>query len=260
MRWALLSTRPEGPNDPLVARLLALGWRVHAVPTVATEPIPFPPPDLARFDWVVLTSATGVRALLARVAVQPGPRWAAVGPRTAAELAARGLEAQAVPEERRGVAIAEAIASAAGGMAGLRVLLARADAAAPDLTAALRAGGASVEELAVYHTVVGPEASRPALAAALDDPRLAAVVFASGSAVRGLLRLAGAEARRLPAVSIGPATSSVARREGFEVVGEAERPGLDELVGVARRLLRDLGGPVDPPGRTRRSCDRVDQD
>jgi uroporphyrinogen-III synthase len=227
---ALLSTRPEGEGDPLVGRLRALGYRVHAVPTVVTEPLPFAPPDLSAHDWVVVTSAAGAGALLdAGVPGGAAVRWAAVGPRTAAELTARGIAVAAVPEQSRGVRVAEAIA-AVEPLAGLRVLLARADAAADDLPAALRAAGAVVGELAVYHTVVGPEASRAGVETALADPALAAAVFASGSAVRGLLRLGGGAARRLPAITIGPATTEVARAEGLVVVAEAERPGVDGLV------------------------------
>jgi len=233
---ALLATRPEGERDRLVARLRECGYRVHAVPTVATEPLPFEPPDLGGFDWVVVTSAAGARALLGRAAPVPGPRWAAVGPRTAAALAAGGVTAAAVPALSRGVNVAAAMAGLRP-LAGLRVLLARADAAAQDLPDALRRAGARVDELAVYHTVAGPEASRPALAAALADPDLAAALFASGSAVEGLLRLGGRGVRRLPAVCIGPATAEVARRRGFHVLGEAARPDVDALVAAVRGAL-----------------------
>jgi uroporphyrinogen-III synthase len=236
---SLLSTRPEGERDPLVARLRALAYRVHAVPTVTTEPLPFTAPDLSAFDWVIVTSATGARALLDRAAPVAAVRWAAVGPRTAAELAGRGIAAAAVPEQSRGVRIAEAIAGVES-LAGLRVLLARADAAADDLPAALRNAGARVVELAVYHTVVGPEASRPRVAAALADPALVAAVFASGSAVRGLLRLGGDAARRVPAVTIGPATTSVAEAEGLRVVAEADRPGVEGFVSAIAGLDRKI--------------------
>ncbi len=103
-------------------RLEAAGCRVHAVPTVATERLDFPPPDLDRFDWVVVTSAEGARGLLERT--PPGrARWAAVGPATAAALAQFGVSAEVVPEERRGLRLADALA-AVGGLAGRRVLLA----------------------------------------------------------------------------------------------------------------------------------------
>ncbi len=234
-----MSTRPEGERDPLVVRLRALGCRVHAVPTLALVPLDFPPPDLASFDWVVVTSAMGARVLLDRARLIRGPRWAAVGPRTAAELSRRGVTPLAVPEERRGVAIADEIVRVHGQLAGARVLLARADAAAPDLPTALREAGAAVEELAVYHTLEGPQASGPALQAALGDPDLAVVVFASGSAVRGLVKLAP-EARRLAAVSIGPSTTAVAQAEGFTVLAEASRAEIDGLVDAVRVALGSL--------------------
>jgi uroporphyrinogen-III synthase len=236
---AILSTRPEGERDLLVIRLRELGYRVHAVPTLALEPLDFPPPNLAAFDWVVVTSAMGVRSLLDRVRRIGGPRWAAVGPRTAAELSRRGVVPLVVPEERRGVAIADEIVRVHGQLAGIRVLLARADAAAPDLPVALRQAGAVVEELAVYHTVEGPQASQPALRAALGDPDLGVVVFASGSAVRGLVKLAP-EARRLGAVSIGPSTTAVARAEGFVVLAQAPQADIDGLLDAVR-------GVVGPP-------------
>jgi uroporphyrinogen-III synthase len=222
-----------------VHRLRDLGWAVHAVPTVATEPLPFPPPDLARFDWVVVTSATGVHALLDRAELPGAVRWAAVGPRTAGALRERGIAAAAVPDQNRGVHIAAAIAAQAD-LGGLRILLARADAAAGDLPQALRAAGAAVEDLPVYHTVVGPEANRAAAARALADPDLRAAVFASGSAVRGLLRLGGERARDLPAVTIGPATSAVAEEEGLHVVAEAARPGVEELVAAIEKWHRQI--------------------
>ncbi|MBO0685664.1 MAG: uroporphyrinogen-III synthase [Candidatus Dormibacteraeota bacterium] len=226
----VLSTRPEGKDDPLVAALREAGVRVLAVPTVAVEPLAFEPPDLAAYDWAVVTSATGAGHLLERVPPPPGSlRWAAVGPRTARALSEHGLRAAAVPEQSRGEAIAEAIA-AVQPLPGLRVLLARADAAASDLPEALRNGGALVDQLDVYRTVEGPEASRASLNRALAEPGLSAVIFASGSAVRGLRRLAERDPRTVPAVTIGPATTRAAREEGFEVAAEATRPGVAEMV------------------------------
>src|SRR5207253_4534876 len=136
--------------------------------------------------------------------------------------------------------IVQAIAGVAA-LERLRVLLARADAAAPDLPRLLRAAGAAVDTLDVYRTVEGPEASRASLDLALADPDLAAVVFASGSAVRGMRRLADHDVRSLPAVTIGPATSEVARREGFRVAAEAEKPSVEGMVAAVRVALEGMG-------------------
>jgi uroporphyrinogen III methyltransferase/synthase len=228
---AVLVTRPAEQADGLVESLRAHGIDVRVVPTVALEPLPFVPPRLQSFDWVVVTSPTGVRSLLDRVEPQPGVRWAAVGPTTAAELARRGVGADVVPARARGVELAGAMAGFEP-ISGRRVLLARATAAGPELGARLRSLGALVEELDVYQTVEGPESSRQALNQALADPRLRTVVFASGSAVRGLVKLAEEDPRRLVAVTIGPATTLVAREHGFEVAAEADRPTVEGLLEV----------------------------
>src|SRR5256885_11315456 len=73
----VLVTRPAGAGDPLVAELESVGFRVRAVPTVATRRLPVEWPDLARFDWIVVTSAAGVDTL-PRVAAGP-PRGARRG-------------------------------------------------------------------------------------------------------------------------------------------------------------------------------------
>src|SRR5713101_3958693 len=106
-------------------------------------------PDLSGFEWVVVTSAAGVDSL---PAVPAGPRWAAVGQATAAALRARGVEADLVPPESGGAALASALPDPAG----TRVLLVRASAADPDLPDGLRRRGASVTEITAYETIEGP--------------------------------------------------------------------------------------------------------
>lgn len=231
----MLVTRPSGDLDPLADGLRARGISVHAVPTVALDPVAFTPPDLATYDWVVVTSPAGARSLLGRTDPARSARWAAVGHVTAAELARRGIATDAVPRRALGREVAGAMASVQR-LAGRRVLLARASAASIDLPSALREAGALVEELVVYRTVEGPESSRRPLNEALGDEGLRTVVFASGSAVRGLVKLAERDPRWLRAVTIGPATTAVAAEHGFQVAAESERPsveGLMEVIGNA---------------------------
>src|SRR6478672_1567533 len=98
------------------------GYRVHAVPTVAINRLDFARPAFARYDWIVVTSASGVDAL---GDLPEGPRWAAVGPATARALRARGIQPALVPEETNGLALANAFPDAGG----KHVLLVRAAAA-----------------------------------------------------------------------------------------------------------------------------------
>ena len=225
---SVLVTRPGGSEDPLVSALAERGYRVHAVPTVATESIAIGEESLAGFDWIVVTSAAGVAAL---PSVPKASRWAAVGEATAAALEARGVRADVVPQATNGAAIAAVIPEPAG----KRVLLARADAAAEDLPRLLRERGAEVVELTAYRTVEGPATSAAALAEALADDDLAAVVFASGSAVRGFLALGGTPA--LPAVTLGPKTTAVARVLGFVVTGEATKQTTLGLADAVARVI-----------------------
>ena len=73
------------------------------------------------------------------------------------------------------------------------------------------------------------------LRAALADPSLAAVVFASGSAIRGYVALGGDTG--MPAITIGPRTSVSAREHGFEVIAEAEGQSAEELVSAVVRAI-----------------------
>ena len=218
---SLLVTRPAGREDPLTVALEHRGYRVHAVPTIAIEPVAFDAASLAGCDWIVLTSGHGVRAL-SRIATQA--RFAAVGEKTAAVLRARGIEPSHIPEHASGSALAESMPD----VAGKRVALVRASVAADDLPELLRRRGATVDEITAYRTIEGPDSSRETLRVALADPSLAAVVFASGSAVRGFLRLGGAAS--WPAITIGPRTSAAARITGFEVMAEAADQNAEALV------------------------------
>jgi len=225
LRVLVTGSAPEA----LCAVLRARGATPLAVPTIAIRPADPAPLDAAlgrEFDWIVVTSANGARAVLDRLQatgaeVPAATRWAAVGPRTAAALQGGGVAPALVPREGTGAAIAAAMPE----VEGRRVLLARGRAAGRDLPTAMRARGALVEDVVAYGTVEGPEASRAALAAALAAG-LDAVVFTSGSTVRGLARLAGDPARLLEGaivVAIGPSTAAVAREAGLAPRVAADR-------------------------------------
>ena len=225
---AILVTRPDGESDPLVHALRRRGYRVHAAPMVQTEPVDFNAASLADCDWIVLTSARGVKAL---ATLPPRPRFAAVGPETARALRARGVEPSHVPGRADGSDLGDTLPD----VDGRRIALVRASAAGEDLPDRLRRRGANVEEVTAYRTVEGPAASAATLQAALADPELRAVVFASGSAVRGFLRLGGS--KRLPAITIGPRTTSSARGRGFTVIAQAEAQSVSGLADAVVHAL-----------------------
>ncbi|GAC1504942.1 MAG: hypothetical protein NVS1B3_02420 [Candidatus Dormibacteraceae bacterium] len=220
---AILVTRPEGPSDGLVQELRRRGYRVHAVPTMQTEPVDFNPQLLADCDWIVLTSVRGVQSIRA---LPSGPKYAVVGPETAKALRARGIEPAHIPAQADGADLGETLPD----VEGKRVALVRASAAANDLPDRLRQRGATVREVTAYRTVEAPEASAEPLRVALTDPELSAVVFASGSAVRGFVELGGST--NLAAITIGPHTSATAREHGFNVIAEADTQSVTGLMGA----------------------------
>lgn len=224
----VLVTRPGGAGDPLVAELQGRGYRVSAVPTVVTRPVAAKWPDLDGYDWIVLTSAAAVEAL---PALPDRPKWAAVGEATATALRSKGVKVDLVPDEANGVALADALPEPAGA----RVLLARASHADPDLPARLRERGAHVDEVVAYATVEGPPESAAELERILERHDLAAVVFASGSAVRGFALLGGKP--DLPAVTIGPRTTAAAKEAGFTVVAEAAGTSVAELAAAVSKAI-----------------------
>lgn len=240
--WRVLVTRPEA--GPLKERLRERGAIPVVVPTI--EIVELGPggrlDDAAReieaFGWIVVTSVHGARALFRRlralsIAPPASPRWAAVGPATAAALEAEGVRVERVPAAGTGVALAGLL----GDLTGVRVLLPRARIAGADLPAALRARGARVDDVAAYETVIGPERSRAPLATALDEG-LEAAVFTSGSTVEGFFRLAAAPRRALaeiPAVCIGISTARALADAGFEPAAVAEEPSPRAIVEALER-------------------------
>jgi hydroxymethylbilane synthase len=247
---ALLDTRPD-LDEQLKAAVEEMGFRHIHVPTIeigaATDVTDLDRARgaLASYDWVVVTSRRGVEALLtAGLEAPEGVRWAAVGNSTAQALRKRGVEPNCVPDAAMAAAIPEAMARL-GSLKGARVLLARADAADEGLPRRLAEMGAEVDDVVAYRTSPAPAPSRRSLAAALEDPQLEAVIFASGSAVRGLVDLSGDAAsslRRLKVITIGPRTSAAARDHAFVVTKES---GSRDSAGLAAALRSALDQEVE---------------
>jgi uroporphyrinogen-III synthase len=226
----IVVTRAEDQAPALAERLRALGAQVELCPAIAiAPPLDFAPLDAAlrqlrTYDWLILTSANGVRAVFDRLADlslapdpwPPTPRLAAIGPATAAKLERRGLRPTFVPSAY----VAEAILAEIGHVAGQRILLPRADIARQALASGLRQRGAVVDEIAAYRTLPGPGAAR--LLELLERHGAEAITFTSSSTVRYLLQgleQAGLErsaARRrlnqLAIACIGPVTAATARQ------------------------------------------------
>ncbi len=219
-------TRPRRQAAALAQRLEALGARVVALPAIAIEPVDDTSQldaalgELATYDWIVFTSANGVRAFERRLqanmldwTARQRARVAAIGPATAAALQACGVTADLVPSAY----IAEGLVDALGNVAGQRILLPRADIARETLRDELRLRGADVNEIAAYRTVVQP-LSPELLERALRTEHVDAITFTSSSTVRSLiesLRTSGYDPQHalggIVLACIGPITAATLR-------------------------------------------------
>ncbi|MGI9862579.1 uroporphyrinogen-III C-methyltransferase [Moorella naiadis] len=227
-------TRPRPQAAGLSRRLAEMGAEVLTMPVIRTEPpADWQPLDAALdtlqdLDWIIFTSANGVRycwqRLLAKgrdVRSLAGIKIAAIGPATARALQERGIRADWQPREY----VAEAVAAGLGPLlAGQRVLLPRADIARTFLAADLRRRGAKVTEVAAYRTVMVQE-DADCLKDMLAENKVAAVTFTSSSTVKAFLGLLGEEAGELMAgvdvFCLGPVTAATAREAGLEVTATA---------------------------------------
>ncbi len=206
----IVVTRARGGSERLGERLRAEGFDVEECPLIRIEPIEGPPVRTAEYDWVILTSANAVEALLRRLD-GPLPRAAVIGPGTAEALRAHGIEPAIVARTSTQEGLLEELPQPTG-----RVLFAGAEDARDLLVAELHADVA-----VLYRTVEERPASFP-------DGDL--VVLASASAARSFTGL-GLD---LPCISIGPVTSSEARRGGARILAEARTHDLEGLLEAVR--------------------------
>jgi uroporphyrinogen III methyltransferase/synthase len=200
----VIVTRPRAQAQPLVGRIEALGYEVVECPLIEIVRTSDDPIDCAGYEWAVVTSPNGADEV-ARRAVNL-PKVAAVGPGTAKTLRAHGIEPALVAS----VSTADDLAAELGRPGGRVIYLAAEDARREPIDAL------GADFVPLYATV----ALRP------DPPAGDVVVLASGSAARAYARIGG----RVPAISIGPETTRVARSVGLTVALEARTHDLDGLL------------------------------
>ena len=222
----IVVTRGEAQAGPLLDLLRARGAEAISLPVIEVVPPADPAPleaalaALDEFDWIVLTSANGVRFFFAAAGERLiHARFACVGPATAAALARHGHRAARIPESY----VAEALAAAfePGELAGRRVLLPQAASARDVLARSLREAGAAVTAVAAYRSVIPAEAAEAA-ARIFATSHLDWVLFTSSSTVKNLLALVGKDPLQGVRIgSIGPITTETCQRHGLEVSAEA---------------------------------------
>jgi len=234
----IVVTRTREQASDLSARLEELGARVIEAPTLELVP----PADwsgvdaalrsIATYDWVIFTSANGVRFTKKRLLELEldarafgDARIGAVGDATARAIGDElCLKVDLFPKPF----VAEALASELidrGQVKGKRFLMLRADIARTVLREKLNeAGAAAVEDVAVYES--RPVGSLPPiLLEALKDKQVHWITFASSSTAKNLATLLGKDFRQklrgIKLASIGPITTATMKELGLEPTVQA---------------------------------------
>jgi len=228
----IVVTRATHQAEELAEPLRERGAVPVLLPIIGIAPPADPAPladaikNIARYDWIVFTSANSVGALGPQP--QARARVATVGAATRDFAERQGWHVNVTPETY----VAESLVAAldAGQIADCRVLIPSAAVTRDVVREELARRGALVDVVEAYRNVMPPEAA-PLAAKIFSAPYPDWVTFASSSAVDNLLSLVSAEiVRHSKIASIGPITSATIRKHALTVSAEAAQHTIHGLV------------------------------
>jgi uroporphyrinogen III methyltransferase/synthase len=245
----IVVTRAREQADSLAARLSALGAAVIELPTIEIRPPADPGPldraiaNLPSYDWLIFTSANGVRAFIDHLPDLRALRGkiCAIGPATRAAIEALHLKIDLMGEEYVAESLVAAFASHP--IEGKRILLPRAAVARDVVPIELTKRGAYVDVVEAYRTVAPEDLSAKIADAFARKPD--AITFTSSSTVKNFAAAAGAESLAgVNVISIGPITSETARGLGITVAAQAQVYTVDGLVAALAGLYTETTPPT----------------
>ena len=242
----MVVTRTREQASQLSEQLRERGAEVLEIPTIKIQP----PDDrtqlidalqgLGEYDWLIFTSPNGVTTFFDYffkayddIRVLGNLRLAAVGPATAAKLRELHLRVDVMPDQYVAKKISAALREYES-VDNLRILIARAQVADPDLPKHLEELGAIVDDVPVYKTVPEIE-DRNGAAARLAEAGADWITFTSSSTVENfharfpLPELLG----QFPGIrlaSIGPETTKAIVALGLKPAFEANPHTIEGLI------------------------------
>jgi uroporphyrinogen III methyltransferase/synthase len=262
----ILITRPSGQSDEMASMLEGLGAEVIRCPTIE-----FAPPDdwapldraiesIETYDWIVFTSANGVRFFLHRLEEKKPLALdatralicCAIGPATADAVNRAGLRVDVVASDSKAEGALRAIVEHLGDtsrVSGLRFLIPRAAVARDLLPDELRRLGASVDAVPAYQTI-RPDVDGWEIARLFTERSVDAIAFTSSSTVANFAAVVGRKdlGELLQGVivgCIGPVTAKTATEYGLKDVVQPRAYTSDAL---ANSLVEELSGSGKPGG------------
>ncbi len=228
----IVITRAEEQSEELSVKLRDLGAEVISLPMIKiVPPVDYGPLDsaikrLSRYNWLIFTSANGVRFFFARLRENgkdirdlKGVKVMAIGPRTKAEVEKYNISVDAMPEEF----IAESVVKLFGkNLKNKKILLPRAKVARDIIPVELKKRGARVDVVTVYETVLPDTDKREKMLQILKEEKIDLIVFTSSSTVKNFVLIVGADnlqelLSERKVACIGPVTEKTAREHGINV-------------------------------------------
>ena len=237
----IVVTRAAGQAESLSAKLRALGADAIELPAIEIRPAAdYAPLDaaiarLGSYDWLIFTSANGVRFFLERLDHSKTDlralrgRICVIGPATRCAVEQLHLKVDLMGAEYVAESLIRAFANF--DLAGKQILIPRAALARDVLPAELTRRGARVDVVEAYRTLAPDDLAARAGEIFNSAHRPDWITFTSSSTVINFVNAAGAPA--LDAVriaSIGPVTSATAGKLGLKVTAEASVYTTDGLV------------------------------
>ncbi len=221
---------------------------IRIVPPKSFETIDRAVHEIDTFDWVIFTSANGVRRFFDRlmscgrdVRDLKGVHVCAVGTATSRSLRTRGIRTDLIPEEFKGEGVVDALLQQ-GELQGKRIMIPRAEKAREILPDSLRKAGAEVVVAPVYRNVP-PEIDPRDLQEILVKRKANLIVFTSPSNINNFMNSVKKEGLHdaltgIKIACIGPVTADAARKAGIKVDLEPEESTLESLSESILRLFR----------------------
>ncbi|MDA8168812.1 MAG: uroporphyrinogen-III C-methyltransferase [Nitrospiraceae bacterium] len=240
--------------------LAELGAEIMEFPTLEIEP----PDDwsaldealgsLGSYDWIIFTSANGVKFFFRRLKAAGrdirelnGVRVCAIGSKTAKAVEEYCLKVDMVPEEFRAEGLIKSFASLnpSGALAGMRFLLPRAQEAREIFPEKAREMGAHIDAPAAYKAI-RPEAKGKRLKRFLKEGRITVATFTSGATFTNFMAIMGEDAgemlKGVAIAAIGPVTAK-----------RIEEAGLHTSIMPGKATIEALAGAIKDWALKRRS-------
>jgi uroporphyrinogen III methyltransferase/synthase len=238
----ILVTRARSQASKLVKKLEDLGADVLEYPSIKIVPLRDTKPldqaleNIAKYDWMMLTSSNAVRGVADRMLslgidsrVFAHMKFAVNGPSTAKALSELGITADLMPSQYLASGLVDSLKKE--DTTPKKVLFPRSEIGHETLAKGLRDIGSTVDEITAYSTESPDDTGE--LATKAYEEGVDFTTFTSSSTVKNLVDLMDGNPSLIntsKTVIIGPITAETARELGVNVDMQAEEQSTDGIV------------------------------